>query len=264
MAVSSILAQQPPAPAQRIPRFEAATIRPSASDSPQGDMATWQLMPHGDVTFTNSTLRMIIAIAYEVEFAFQNTLILGSSELLKQRFDIRAKAPDASSVREGTAMLRALLEDRFALRTHVETRQIPLFALTRVRAVRLGSGLRSSEVDCTRADVRAQPRDATLTDVCYGSRRDSQRMRLRESGPLSMLIFDLHNGFVDRPIRDETGLDGLFQWDLTFAVDRNPAADSPFPPLESAIQDQLGLRLVPRMGPWDVRVIDSVEPPTEN
>jgi uncharacterized protein (TIGR03435 family) len=69
---------------------------------------------------------------------------------------------------------------------------------------------------------------------------------------------------LDRPLRDATGLDGLYQWDVTFSVNRNPAADPEFPSMETAIQEGLGLRVVPRTGPFEVRVIDSVRPPTEN
>jgi uncharacterized protein (TIGR03435 family) len=259
---ASVLAQQRPVtePLKDL-RFDAASIRLNKSGS--GAPIAWELMPHGDVVFTNASLRLIITIAYDVVFSFQNSLIQGSSEVLEQRFDIRAKAPEPSSVAGGTAMLRALLEDRFALRMHAETRTIPLFALTRVRADRLGEGLRQSEIDCSRDDLRAELSE-TKKAVCRQNRRDGQRMRIADAGPLSSLIAQLSNGHVDRPIQNATGLDGLFQWDLTFHVDRNPAADSSFAPLETAIQEQLGLKLVPQMGPWQVRVIDSVQPPTEN
>ena len=264
MVGASVGARQSPAPAPSADvRFDAATIRPSPSNSEFGDTAVWQFMPHGDVTFSNAPLRLVIALAYGVELRFQDSLLIGSSDLLKQRFDIRGKAPERAQRAEGQAMLRALLEDRFALRTHVETREIPIYALTRVRPDRLGQGLRPSDIDCSRIDLRTEPQDSTPRRLCLGNRRDSESMRLNESGALSVLIWRVQQ-HLERPVRNATDLDGLFQWDLTFRVDRNPAADSPFPPLETAIQEQLGLRLVPRTGPWEVRVIDSVRPPTEN
>ena len=60
-------AQQPPPPASPTssePRFEAATIKPSPSNSEYGDTAVWQFVPNGDVMFSNAPLRLIIALAY--------------------------------------------------------------------------------------------------------------------------------------------------------------------------------------------------------
>jgi uncharacterized protein (TIGR03435 family) len=59
-------------------------------------------------------------------------------------------------------MLRALLEDRFALQTHLETRELPIYALTRVRTDRLGPDLRASDIDCATLDRRTEPTDSKL------------------------------------------------------------------------------------------------------
>ena len=69
---------------------------------------------------------------------------------------------------------------------------------------------------------------------------------------------------VNSRVEDQTGLSGLFEWDMTISVDRNPAADSEFPSLETALADELGLKLEPRRAPREVRIIDNVEAPTEN
>ena len=63
-------------------------------------------------------------------------------------------------------MLRTLLEERFALRTHVETRDIPIYALTRVRPDRLGPDLRPSDVDCATVDRRTEPTGSKLSAFC--------------------------------------------------------------------------------------------------
>ena len=262
----SVSAQQPAAPApasSAAPRFEAATIKPSPTNSEYGSTAVWQFVPNGDVTFSNAPLRLIVALAYQVDPQDQNALLVGSDDLLRQRFDIRGKAPSQTERPQGPAMLRALLEDRFALRTHLETRDIPIYALTRVRADRLGPDLRPSDIDCTNLDRRTEPTDSKLLASCNGTRRDAVKMRVAGHGNMAELIRYLKQ-HLDRPLHDATGLEGLHQWDVTFSVNRNPAVDSEFPPMETAIQERHGLRVVPPTGPPEVRVIDSVRTPTEN
>ena len=258
-------AQQPPPPASPTssePRFEAATIKPSPSNSEYGDTAVWQFVPNGDVTFSNAPLRLIIALAYQVDIQFQSSLLIGSDDLLRQRFDIRGKAP-AQAKPQGSAMLRTLLEERFALRMHVETRDIPIYALTRVRPDRLGPDLRPSDTDCATVDRLTEPASSKLSGFCFGTRRDAQKMRVAGSGHVSELTRYLKQ-HLDRPLRDVTDLDGLYQWDVTFSVNRDPAADTEFPSMETAIRERLGLRIVPSTGSLEVRVIDAVRPPTEN
>jgi uncharacterized protein (TIGR03435 family) len=163
-------------------------------------------------------------------------------------------------------MLRTLLEERFGLRMHTEMREIPVYALTMARPGRLGRNLRETTIDCSRFDPRKEPADSSLAKACGNSgSRDAQKSRLRESGPIAHFMERLANqGVVDRPLEDRTGLTGLFEWDVTFAVDRNPATDSAFPPIESALTDQLGLKLAPATAPREVRIIEHVEAPSED
>lgn len=261
----SVSAQQSAVPpSSGAPRFEAATIKPSPANSEYGATSVWEFVPNGDVMVRNAPLRLIIALAYQIDTQYQTVLLVGSDDLLGQRFDIQGKAPAQVQRSDGSARLRALLEERFALRTHVETREIPIYALVRSRTDRLGPDLQPSKLDCAASfDPRTAPQDSPLRTACSATRRDSQKMRVAGSGKLSELVRYLKQ-FLDRPLRDATGLDGLHQWDVTFSVNRNPAADSEFPPMETAIQERLGLRVVPRTGPADVRAIDSVRAPTEN
>ena len=262
----SVSAEQSPgtaAPSSAAERFEAATIKPSPANSEYGETAVWEFIPNGDVTFSNAPLRLIVALAYQVDPQYQAALLVGSDDLLQRRFDIRGKAPSQASRPQGAAMLRALLEDRFALRTHLETRDIPIYALTRVRTDRLGPDLRPSDIDCTQRDRRTDPTDSKLAAACNGTRRDAVKMRVAGHGNVSELIRYLKQ-HLDRPLHDATELQGLYQWDVTFSVNRNPAVDSEFPSMETAIQERLGLRVVARTGPAEVRVIDSVRTPTEN
>jgi uncharacterized protein (TIGR03435 family) len=244
--------------------FEVASVKPSPKDTSYGATSFWRFMPHGDVSFTNANLRLIIALAYGVDIQFTDRLLAGPQELLEQRFDIQAKAPAGATALQSALMLRGLLEERFRLRTHMETREMPVLALTLAREGRLGRNLRRSDMDCSRFDRASEPADSRVSQVCsFGIHRDAQKARLHDAGPLSALIRRMQV-FVERPVHDATGLGGLFEWDVTFSVQRIPDPQSEFPTVEGALEDLLGLKLVPRTAPMEVRVIDSVQQPTEN
>jgi uncharacterized protein (TIGR03435 family) len=89
--------------------------------------------------------------------------------------------------------------------------------------------------------------------------------------PLTDLVSRLSSE-LNAPVVDETGLAGLYDWVLQYEPLRRSAdlaalrasRDFPSPPLKSALQQQLGLRLDEVKGPLDVLVIESVEQPTPN
>jgi uncharacterized protein (TIGR03435 family) len=246
------------------PRFDAASVKPSAKNSQYGASSIWQFMPNGDVRFENATLHLIIALAYPNDnIRFSDILLLGTQPVLQQRFDILAKAP-AGNDGQARPRLQALLEERFKLRTHTETREVPVYALTLVRPGRPGRNLKEAKVDCTGFDFSNEATKDLAPACGTYIRRDAVKVRLHESGPMALLARRLNQSFTDRPLVDQTDLDGVFEWDITFAVDRNPAADSEFPSLETVLADELGLRLAPHRAPREVRIIDNVEAPTEN
>ena len=116
----------------------------------------------------------------------------------------------------------------------------------------------------TRTDANA-PRDANGQDICwltYGFDEAGRgTLRLRYAGPLRTLVRFVQ-GSVDRPIIDSTSLGGSFQWSVTF---RYPSAvDVDAPLIFQALEQQLGLRLVPQTAPYPVWVVDSVEWPSPN
>ncbi len=252
-----------PAGAQPVPRFDAVSVKPSPKNSPLGDISTWQFFPSGDLQFGNATLHLIITLAYRSDIRFSNLLLLGTQPVLQQRFDIQAKGAPGSN--EQTRLkLRALLEERFKLRTHTEMREVPVYALTLVRPARLGRDLREAQVDCTGFDFDKEETKSLIPACGQSIRRDAVKARLRESGPMALLVRRLASAFTDRPLDDQTGLTGLFEWDVTFRVDTNPAVDSEFLSVEAALEDQLGLKLVPQRAPREVRIVDNVEEPTAN
>jgi uncharacterized protein (TIGR03435 family) len=273
LAYAIASAQVPSTPA---PVFEVASVKRNVS----GDIGgTIRVPPFGTVTFTNVMLRVLIREAYQVNayterftlIAGPNARIIGSSTGGPQpdvpRFDVWAKPPDNTQPRDRRAMMRALLEDRFKLRVHRETRQMPVYALTVAREGRLGPNLVPSKFDCEaflaqrRSGGRAEePVDANGESWClYLIVPVPGVQGLRSAGSVTQLMQRLQ-AYVDRPIVDATGLSGNLEWVLRFAS--GPEAPADVPQLVTALQDQLGLKLEPRQAPVDVLVVDSVELPT--
>ena len=200
----------------------------------------------------------------------------GPNWIHSERFEIDAKSDGHPNVlmMQGP-MLQTILEDRFKLKIHRETRQGPVYELA------LGKGSPKlkplQDGSCTPVVVgRPVP---LLPD---GQRRCRNMVSPRgsvdfEGGTLSMFAGSL--GMVlDRPVIDKTGITSYFEIHLVFSPDDSAgprpvpaepgasgvvrAADAPG--IFQAIQEQLGLRLVPAKGPVDVLVIDHIERPSEN
>jgi uncharacterized protein (TIGR03435 family) len=131
------------------PTFEAATIKPS---DPQSQAQFIRRPGGGRFQTSNMPLRELVRFAYGVQsFQLDGVPAWAASE----RYDINAKADgDPPPVLPGTGtdpmtlMLRSLLVERFKLAAHHETREMPIYALVRLRPDRLGPRLEQSTVDC--------------------------------------------------------------------------------------------------------------------
>ncbi len=165
---------------------------------------------------------------------------------MSERFDIVAKSVD-SDRQDATAirtLLRGLLADRFHLRTHMETRQLPIYALVRLSSA-LGTHVRPS--DCTGFD---------------GIDRGPGALR---AGCVTMRVLaDSLAGEVGRAVLDRTGITGHFDAELQWTPDQAAADVGTLPNAPSiftAVQEQLGLKLESTKGPVEVLVIDHIEKP---
>jgi uncharacterized protein (TIGR03435 family) len=140
-------------------------------------------------------------------------------------------------------MLQALLADRCRLRIHRETRELPLYDLVIAKG-----GLKMRE---------AAPKEETY-EYMGGGRLTAHAMTM------DSLVYGLA-GTDGRLIVDKTGLDDeKFDFQLTWASDSQPATANSGPSLFTALEEQLGLKLVPLKGPVDVIVIDHMEKPSPN
>ena len=283
IAAIAVLHAQAPAPA---PAFEAATIKPSDPTTP-GQFVRRQ--PGGRFSTSNMPLRELVRFAYQVQdFQLEGVPAWASTE----RYDIIAKAEgDPPPVLPGTGpdqlmlMLRTLLAERFQLKLHNETKEMPIYALVRLRPDRLGPRLEQSTVDCVtliqsmQAAARAggpaptpPPPDASGRPTCgirggFGS--------LAGNGfPLNQLSATLSQ-MVRRTVIDRTGLSGTWAFDLKFTPDAGqlppgaspngpdaPVIDPNGPSIFTAVQEQLGLKLDATRGPVEMLIVDRLERPT--
>jgi uncharacterized protein (TIGR03435 family) len=162
-------------------------------------------------------------------------------------------------------MLQALLEDRFQLKVHRETREIPLYALTVAK-----SGLKLQPADggsCTPRD----PAQSSLPPPASGQKPwcnllrrwgDSHAIHIELFGA-SMTQFCQSLG-TDRPVIDRTGITDRFDFHVEFAPEGADPSDDLAAPSISFALGLLGLKLETTKGPREFLVIDRVEKPSEN
>lgn len=269
--------------ASATPRFEVASIKRSDACGPSGNIYGSPVgSSPGRLTLNCATVAGLILGAYgrfakgHTNFSLPPPILGGPAWINSERYSINAEAaghPNRATM--NGPMLQALLEDRFHLKLHRETRQVPVFALT---AARSGARLKPfQEGTCTPVDSAQDPPSPApgQPPLCQNRiRAKDANVRMYHMPGATVTTFSGMLGVIlGRPVIDKTGIAGRFDFDLEFAIDQstpgfrpdaapaNPAAgESVF----SAVQDQLGLKLESTKGPGEVLVIDEVERPSEN
>lgn len=236
----------------RLPIYDVVSIKPNDSGSGSSHINAYE------TTFqaTNISLSWLLVNAYGV----LNNNVFGLPKWAeKARWDINAKVVDPEpKVTDGvlkpedyTARYRykiqAMLIDRYHLRAHTETRVLPTYEL-----VLLPGPLRfarSTPDEDSSSGTRTRNRNLTATAITL-------------KGMAEYLA-----GQVGRPVEDKTGLEGKYDFHMVWSSDElaeaakdTGATDRP-PGIYTALQEQLGLKLISGKGPAEVLVVDSVEPP---
>jgi uncharacterized protein (TIGR03435 family) len=245
--------------------FDVVSIKPNPTTAPQMVIGT---PPGGGLNASAVTPRFLIRFAYAID----NSLIISVPAWAEStRFDVVAtgRAGSLDATRE---MMRAMLADRFRLRAHVETREMPVYVLTTRRADgRLGPQIRESRVPCI-ARERTAPRPAPPQSLPSSSEAMpcELRMALGHFSGGSVPIDDLARGMsvvLSRNVLDRTGLSGRFDLVLNYTPDSvllQAPGDADSPPIVTALKEQLGLELNGAREPTEVLVIDSIDTPTPN
>jgi uncharacterized protein (TIGR03435 family) len=186
------------------------------------------------------------------------------------RFDVSATVGGGSgnTVAGKQRRLRRLLSERFKLAVHTEEQERPIYAMTLFRKDgALGARLRRTDATCEPLEA-AQPgrRDGC---ILFAPPSGELTMRGQTMGALANVLTML----LDRTVRDRTGLLGGFDADARFSPESLPGMSRPSPsdsatddapPLFTALEDQLGLKLSAGRGSVEILVIDRAERPSEN
>jgi uncharacterized protein (TIGR03435 family) len=226
----------------------------------------------------------------------------GPPSIDSEKYDIAAKVPPGTTREQFDLMLQNLMVERLGLVVHRETRELPIYELVVAKG-----GLKMKEAEKAAPDARAQPEPAA-NGRPSGPQMTHNKDGLPEFPPgvpgmfataggappdrfswvtarmqtiaslLNMLVYQ-----IDRPVADKTGLTGLYDFNLRYAISNAGAAGAgsaasadppsaasnvasdPEPSLFAAFESQLGLKLEPKKGPVEVLVVDKVnKTPTEN
>ena len=254
--------------------YEVATIKPV--DTNTADRVV--KLPPG-VTLSPLSIRRYIMNAYGAMYAAQ--VVGGPDWLNKDAYTINGKVPDdleaamqkmtfADRNDQTRSMQQSLLADRFHLKVHFETRVLPVYELVPAKG-----GLKITEIP---APPERKPGDPPLQmrpgdPLPPGSVRtmfNNTGLRVLDARAIQMQLFAriISGDAGDRPIVDHSGFAGYFDvTDLTWAPLGDAAATTTSPDAPSlavALQEKLGLELVPAKDPIEVLVIDSIDRPTEN
>lgn len=285
IALLGFLALSPALPAQLVlpgkgetlPTFEVATVKPSSRDLGRSfHIHIWW----NDNTYSteNTTLRDLIRTAFHISNA---QLSGGPEALLDSRFDISAKISDEDYAnlkklprddfdRALPLMMQALLADRFGLKFHTETRELPVFDLvvdksgSKLQAVTDPPPEFPGAGKAVPGPAAAKP--SGNTTVRIGRNEASMSS---SGGTLASLVamLERQSELDGRIVIDKTSLTGRYSYSLKWSPQRlttspDPGADGPS--LFTALKEQLGLRLESSKGPVPVIVIDAVSDPTPN
>jgi uncharacterized protein (TIGR03435 family) len=284
-------------------RFEVASVKPSDPNSSSAGIfgAVPSMRPQGTgaLALSNMPLRLLVRMTYGLQ-DFQ--IVGGPSWQMSSKFDITAKAPEGST--KGTQkllpMMKTLLADRFKLKTHTETRELPVYALVLTRSDgKLGPDLKPSSADCSdpaaaqkRAEELAKGGPANFIQTlakgetipcmimpAINPSNPTAGFGLRGNGQAMSALTQLLTQVTGRIVHDKTGLTGLYDFELRFDPQvlmamlpqlginvPGPGANaapnpSDSPALLTALQEQLGLKLDAQRGPVEILVIDSAEMP---
>jgi len=207
----------------------------------------------------------LIALAYRIP-SFQ--IAGGASWVSSDRFDVECKAEDPKTDNgQLRLMLQSMLEDRFRLQLHRETKESAVYALVVAKG---GPKIKSSSDQTSPDDVGpAQTGDGPN----HGGVLLGNGLLIGNAVALSRFATVL-SPQLERMIVDRTNLAGRFDIRLHWTPDarelpqdvtgRPSQNDSDAPSIFTAIQEQLGLKLEPAKGPVEVIVIDHAERPTVN
>jgi uncharacterized protein (TIGR03435 family) len=229
--------------------------------------------------------------------AFHDTL---PDWAVNEGFNIEARSDNPHPTKDQMRlMVQSMLFQRFGLKIHYEERTAPAYAAVLIKPGVLGPGLRAHPADsCSgaaaavrarpqaeeRATAQPPPADAALPPsyallpdgfpLRCGTyvRLPSSQPYLRHEGgrdlTMGQIVGTFSNmGNLGKPVVDQTGLTGTYDWVMEFIDERegmNPPPDAVGLSFTGALEKQLGMKLVSTKTTFEAFVVDHIERPTEN
>ena len=243
-------------------RFDAVSIKQNRSGIERGGV---EIPPQSDrIVVSNAPMYRIIAFAYDRQ---RNDLIEGLPEWARsERWDIQAKVADEDipaftqlSFVQKKRMLQTVLADRCQMRAHLAKKEVPVYALEALK-----EGLRMHPSAASEAASASQGWDITV-------KRGEIHGR---AVPIAALLYALSGVSLDRQIIDRTELAGLYDFDLVWTPEdiadthsgstEKGLSEPQAPSIFTAIQEQLGLRLLATKAQVEAVVVDHIERPSSN
>jgi len=230
------------------PEFEVASIKPSAPDA-RG--SNFNRKPGGGLDALNVTLKDMITFAYNIR---DQQLIGATGWMENERYDVMARPTQNDNPTNAKRSfeadfnplqlkLQAVLTDRFSLKVHKETRELPVYFLVPAKG---GTKLTPSTSDNHRLNNR-------------------ERLVVCRKCTMKQLADNTLTYKTGRTVIDKTGLNGEYDFDLKYLEDAAIAAgDTSAPDFLTGLRQQLGLVLEPAKAPVEVLVIDHAEKATLN
>jgi uncharacterized protein (TIGR03435 family) len=301
--------QAAPVPAWQIAagghqEFDVVSVRPNKSGPPWqgGDKMAMNVpygpddnyvVTHGTLSAKNYPLLNLIVFAYKVPTA-QGEALLASLPVWtnSEFFDIEARTDNHDVTKDQMRlMMQALLADRFHLVIHRELRQVSLYAAVLVKPDTLGPHLRPHPADEPCSNIYVQPKNGgpqpPAPDPHAFAGGFALRCRTFGPGPATEPYFKTEGardlpmeaivstfsglGNLGRPVVDQTGLAGTYDWYIDFLQELPPGAEMPGRPPDAAgpsfleaLRNQIGIKLVAQKGPYDYLIVEHIERPSEN
>jgi len=263
--------------------FEVASVKQDKNGRPYSNFplgpGNSYSVNGGLLSVTDMPVSLYIGFAYGLttyqRYALDSQLPKWAKE---ERFDVQARAATNASKDQMRLMMRSLLADRFKLAAHTETHEGPVFALVLAKPGEVGPQLYLRSGDSApcgsftlSASARSSDGSPTACDVFLSLVDTGHVKTSARNVTLQMIAWAMpFPGMpaLDRPVVDETGLTGNYDFSIESAPETTTAPDvksgEPGPTFLEALQDQLGLKLVSKTGDVGTLVIDHIEEPTPN
>jgi uncharacterized protein (TIGR03435 family) len=237
------------------PAFDVVSIKPDNIMQTSFDIVPRR--SGNRITMHNTQLAMVIAYAYRI--ANSSWQVTGNVGLPDgwNFYDIEAIVGGPVSDDQLRQMFQTLLNDRFKLKFHRETREMTAYELAVAKG---GAKLKHADPD-GEVTLEGQPIEQGNSLSAYGA--DGGTHLVGKSASMERLVYAL-SGRLRAPVLDRTGLTGPFDYNIVFSREDNPSDTGGPPALTTALQEEMGLRLEKTKSQVEMIVVDHVEKPSAN